>query len=368
MSPAAEIQFIAVVTAAACALPGVFLVLRRSAMLSDAISHAVLPGIVIGFLVTHDLSSPWLVIGATATGVLAVVLIETLVGTRLVKTDAAIGLVFPVLFSIGVVLIAQYAQDVHLDTDAVLLGDPAFAWIERFEVGGRDLGPRSLWLMGTLLTINAAFIAVFYKELKLAAFDPALAATLGYRPRLLHYALMTLVAATCVGAFDVVGSVLVVALIVAPPAAAYLLTDRLPLLIGLAAGIGGGSALGGYGVSRALDASIAGAMASAAGVAFLLAFLFAPEYGLVSRMRRRSDQRARLTVQMLTVHLLHHEQTPDAPRECTVSHLTDHLRWEPDHAQQAARAATRRHFVTREGDRLRLTESGRELAREAMVR
>jgi manganese/zinc/iron transport system permease protein len=135
-----EIQAIAAVVAAACALPGVFLVLRRMALISDAISHAILPGIVLAFFVVEDLSSPLLVVGAAGMGLVTVVLIELLRRTELVREDAAIGLVFPVLFSAGVVLIARFADDVHLDIDAVLLGELAFAPFDRLVFWGWDWG------------------------------------------------------------------------------------------------------------------------------------------------------------------------------------------------------------------------------------
>ncbi|MDX1419640.1 MAG: metal ABC transporter permease [Rubricoccaceae bacterium] len=362
-----EIVLIASVTAAACALVGAFLVLRRAAMLSDAVSHAILPGIVVGFFLTESLASPLLLVAAAASGVLAVALIEALGNTRLVKGDAAIGLVFPALFSIGVILIARYASGVHLDTDAVLLGDLAFAWIERVEAGGRDLGPQALWVVAALLGLDLLFVVLFYKELKLATFDAALAAALGFAPRALHYALMGLVSVTAVGAFDVVGSILVVALMVAPPAAAYLLTDRLPRLRVLAVGLGVLAAVTGYALARVLDASIAGAMATMAGVLFALVFLLAPERGVLAQARRRSAQRREFARRMLLVHLLHHEHTPEAERECRVPHLQEHLRWEPGFAETAVRYAERTGTVRRAGDRLSLTPAGRTAAQEAMV-
>lgn len=367
MTPGLQIQLICVVTAAACALVGAFLVLRRNALLSDAISHAVLPGIALAFFATGDLASPLLLVGAALTGVVTVALIEALSRTRLVKQDAAIGLVFPALFSIGVILISLVASDVHLDADAVLLGDPAFAWIERLEIGGRDLGPRALWLMGGVLALCALFVGVFYKELKLTTFDGALAAALGFAPVALHYALMALVSVVAVGAFDVVGSVLVVALMIAPPAAAWLLTNRLEWLIGLSVALGAASALGGYWVARWLDASIAGAMAGVSGLVFALAFALAPERGLLAQALRRRRQRATFAERMLLVHLLHHENTPEAERECRVSHLEDHLRWDHARALLAVRTAEREGAVTRAGDWLALTASGRERAQRAMV-
>ncbi|MFW5942965.1 MAG: metal ABC transporter permease, partial [Chloroflexota bacterium] len=191
-----EIQLIAVVAAVACALPGVFLVLRQMAMMSDAISHTVLLGIVIGFFLVGDINSPLLIVGAALMGVFTVSLVELLNRTRLVKEDAAIGLVFPALFSIAVILISRYAGDVHLDEDAVLLGELAFAPFERFELAGLDLGPVALYVMGAILLLNLLFITVFYKELKLATFDPGLAAALGFSPGLIHYGLMATVSVT----------------------------------------------------------------------------------------------------------------------------------------------------------------------------
>ena len=272
IQPEIEILAIAIVVAVACALPGVFLVLRRMALMADAISHSILLGIVIGFLVAGDVGSPLLIVGAAATGVLTVLFVEILNQTRLVKEDAAIGLVFPVLFSIGVILIARHAGSVHLDTDAVLLGELVFAPFERLELAGRDMGPRVLWVMLVILALNAGFLRLFYKELKLTTFDAGLATALGFSPIALHYLFMSLVSITAVGAFDAVGSILVVAMMIGPPAAAYLLTDRLPAMIGLSAAIGAVGAIGGYFLSSWLDASIAGSMSVAIGICFEVAY------------------------------------------------------------------------------------------------
>ena len=366
MLPEQEIQWIAAVTAAACALPGVFLVLRRMALMSDAISHAILLGIVLAFFVTGNIASPLLVAAAAATGVLTVSLVEVLSRTRLVREDAAIGLVFPALFSAGVILIARYAGNVHLDVDAVLLGELAFAPFNRWELGGVDMGPRTLWLMGAVLLLNLGFVAAFFKELKLTTFDAALAGALGFAPGLVHYLFMTLVSVTAVGAFDAVGSILVVALMIAPPAAAYLLTDRLPWMMALSVAIGVGSALAGYWTSYLFDVSIAGSMATMTGVAFLAAFLFAPERGLVALARRRRRQRWEFAGTMLAIHLLNHEGDPDAAEESREAHLGEHLRWPAAFAQGVVRRAEARGLLLRSGERLALTERGRRVAREAV--
>ena len=160
-----EIQLIASLVAIACAIPGTFLVLRKMAMISDAISHSILPGIVIGFFITQDLNSPLLLFLAAFTGIITVILVEYIQKTGLVKEDTAIGLVFPVLFSIGVILIAKNANDVHLDVDAVLLGESAFAPFDRLIWFGTDVGPKSLWLIGSILLVTVLLLIAFFKEL-----------------------------------------------------------------------------------------------------------------------------------------------------------------------------------------------------------
>ena len=366
MSTYLEIQLIAIIVGVACALPGVFLVLRRMAMMSDAISHTVLLGIVLGFFAIGSLESPLLVLAAAAVGVLTVSLVELLIRTRLVRQDAAIGLVFPALFSVAVILISRFARGVHLDVDAVLLGELAFAPLDRVLVAGLDL-PRSLVVMGVILLLNVAFIALFYKELKLTTFDAGLAVALGFSPALVHYGLMIMVSVTAVGAFDAVGSILVVALMIAPPAAAYLLTDRLSRMLLYSAALAAAGAVGGFWLAVALDANVAGAMAAMLGVLFLGVFLLAPSRGLLAQARRRGRQRWEFAQTALAIHLLNHENTPQMAAECRVDHLHYHLRWEPAFATTVVGQAERAGLIQRSNGDLRLTADGRERAQTALA-
>jgi len=366
MSTYLEIQLIAIIVGVACALPGVFLVLRRLAMMSDAISHTVLLGIVLGFFAIGSLESPLLVLAAAAVGVLTVSLVELLIRTRLVRQDAAIGLVFPALFSVAVILISRFARGVHLDVDAVLLGELAFAPLDRVAVGGLDL-PRSLVVMGVILLLNVTLIALFYKELKLTTFDAGLAVALGYSPALVHYGLMIMVSVTAVGAFDAVGSILVVALMIAPPAAAYLLTDRLSRMLLYSAALAAAGAVGGFWLAVALDANVAGAIAAMLGMLFLGVFLLAPGRGLLAQARRRGRQRWEFAQTALAIHLLNHENTPEMARECRVDHLHDHLRWEPTFATTVVGQAERAGLIQRSNGDLRLTDDGRERAQAALA-
>lgn len=362
-----EIQLIAAVAAAACALPGVFLVLRRTAMMSDAISHTVLLGIVLAYFVVQEYGHPLLIVGAAAVGVLTVSLTELLTKTRLVKEDAAIGLIFPALFSIAVILISVFARNIHLDAHVIFQGDLAFAPFDRFVLAGVDLAPRSLMIMSGILLLNFLFILLFYKELKLSTFDPALAAALGFSPTLIHYTLMSLVSVTAVGAFDAVGSILVIALMIVPPATAYLLTDRLPVMLGLSAIIGAAGAFGGYWLSHTLDSTIGGSMVTMLGGLFALAFLFAPQRGLAAMVQRRRQQKWTFAQTALAIHLFNHEGLPEADEESRVDHLIYHLRWEPTFATQVVRRAERNHLIMRQNGNLVLTEQGRDVAAQAIM-
>jgi len=287
MTAGVEIQLIAVIVSAACALPGVFLVLRKMSMMSDSITHTILLGIVLAFFLTEDLSSPLLIAGAALMGVATVWLTETLMNTRLMSEDSAVGIVFPLLFSIAIILITRYAGSVHLDTDSVLLGELAFAPFDRLVVFGVDIGAKAIYTSGALLLINVILITVFYKELKIVTFDPMLASLLGFSPGLVHYGLMTLVSLTAVGAFEAVGSVLVVAFMIGPPLTAYMLTDDLKKMLLLSAGFGALSGILGYHAALLPDVSIAGSMAVTTGLVFAVVFIFAPKRGLIGVFIRK---------------------------------------------------------------------------------
>ena len=303
MSPTLVILLVGSVVAASCALVGSFLVLRKLALLGDAISHAVLPGIVLAFLVSGSRSSLPMVLGAGALGVVTVFLVQLFHRTRRLKEDASIGVVFPALFSLGVILISRYASQVDLDLDCVLYGEIAYAPWDVLYWGAASIGPKALWVNGAVLLGNLLFVGLLYKELKLTTFDAGLAAALGFAPAAMHYLLMSAVSVTVVGAFESVGAILVVAMLVVPPATAYLLTDRLSRMLALAVGVGVASAWGGYGLARWLDASIAGSMASVAGALFLLTFLASPRHGLAAQALRHRRLRLATSEQLLLLHL-----------------------------------------------------------------
>ena len=357
-----EIQLIASIVAIACAIPGTFLVLRKMALISDAISHSILPGLVLGFFITHDLNSPLLIIMAALSGVVTVVLVEFIQKTKLVKEDTAIGLVFPVLFSIGVIMIAKNANDVHLDTDAILLGELAFAPFDRFLVDGSDLGPKSLWIIGTILLITIGLLFAFFKELKISTFDVGLATALGFSPIMIHYGLMSVASITIVGSFDAVGAILVVALMIAPAATAYLLTDNLKRMLSLSVVFGVFSAIAGYWLAHWLDASISGSMTTILGIVFLLVYLFAPKRGLISVLYRNKQQQIEVSLLTFLLHLNNHQEIS----ERHINHLNEHINWRRVKSKSVLDLALKNNMIIIDKSIISLTDKGKNFTDKAI--
>ena len=357
-----EIQLIASLVAVACAIPGVFLVLRKMALMSDAISHSILPGLVIGFFITHDLNSPLLILMGALSGILTVVLVEYIQKTKLVKEDTAIGLVFPALFSIGVLLIAKNANDVHLDVDAVLLGELAFAPFDRLLINGTDIGPKSLWIIGTILVITLSLLIAFFKELKISTFDAGLATALGFSPIVIHYGLMSVASITTVGAFDAVGAILVVALMIAPAATAYLLTNDLKKMLVFSGLFGVFSAISGYWVAHWLDASISGSMISMLGLVFFFVYLLAPNRGLISVIYRNRQQQKEVQLLTFLLHLNNHTEK----RERHINHLNEHINWHKIKAKSIVDLAEKNNMIVIENQIISLTKKGKTFTEKAI--
>lgn len=290
---------IAAMTNVACALVGCYLVLRRMSLLGDALAHAVLPGLVIAFLFSGTLAIGAMFIGAFVAALATTFLTQTLHRQGGVAEDTSMGVVFTSLFALGVVLIKRYSENVHIDASCVLEGNLSFVTSHMVEIAGRDY-PRAFLSILPVLVINLATIGVLWKELKITSFDPALATTLGFRSNPIHYLLMGLVAATTVGSFEAVGSILVVAMLIVPAATAHLLCDRLASMIGMAVVVAIASAYIGFLVAMHLPVEPAGMMAVAAGGLYLLAVFFSPRHGVLSAMLRN----ARTTLRIVSEDLL----------------------------------------------------------------
>ena len=268
------IILIALVTSWACCLPGAFLVVQGNALVSDAISHSILLGIVLSFLYTKTLYSPLLFIGAVAMSILTALLTEKLKKLKFVSQDAAIGLLFPFFFAFAVMLITLFASHVHIDTDAVLLGELALTPFEQISINGVQYGPCALWLMGCIFLINAACLYIFKKEFIFASFDPLQAQLTKYQPNLFNYALMVLASISIIGAFQTAGTILVVSFIIVPTACARLLSNSINQIFIISLLICTVAVLAGYLLAHFCNSTIAGSIALVNGLLFTLIFLF----------------------------------------------------------------------------------------------
>jgi ABC-type Mn2+/Zn2+ transport system permease subunit len=294
---------------ACCAIIGCFLVLRRMSLLGDAISHSVLPGIVVSFLLAGRAPLP-MFLAAIAIGLLTAFCTQSLVSFAKVPEDASMGVVFTSMFALGVFLLTNLARDVDLDPKCVLLG-----YIELVPLNMTSIGPWSVpsdvLTLSAVLVATLAFVLLLWKELKIASFDPALTTAMGLNATLVHYLLMAMVALVAVAAFQSVGSVLVVAMLIVPAATAHLLTDRLDRMVIIAVLVGVVAAIAGYFGDAWLDATVSGMMALVAGAQFALAVLFAPRHGLLAKALAKFGLTLRIVGEDIIATLYRAEEPPD---------------------------------------------------------
>lgn len=278
-------------TAIACGFPGSFLVLRRMSLAGDAISHSVLPGIVIGFLIAGSLNSPWLIAGAALSGWLTVMLIECLHRRGGVREDAATGVVFTAMFSIGVVLLRLFASRVDLDPDCVLFGNLETAIHgTRVRVGGLEI-PSIVITTATAAGLGIGFVPLLYHRLLATSFDSSLARLTGQSPAFTQTLLLGITAAVVVAAFQTVGAVMAVALLVLPAASCLLVTRQLSHLLAGVVVHGLLSAVGGLYLATWLDCNLGAAVVITGALLFCACWLTALSFGdQRCRLPRRSHQ------------------------------------------------------------------------------
>ncbi|TVQ59082.1 MAG: iron ABC transporter [Phycisphaerales bacterium] len=369
-----------VLAAVCCALVGCFLVLRRMSLMGDAISHAVLPGLVLAFLISGSERPFTLLIAAAGVGVITTALIELVQRWGRVEPGAAMGVVFTVLFAIGVLMLERLGgRNLHIDADCLIHGQMEGAlWLDapatlaQLADPARYAGfPPQVVTLVIALALVVACIALFFKELRITSFDPALAAALGFRPTLVRYALMTLTAVVVVASFEAVGSILVIGMLVVPGMIAHLLTDRLgPMLLVSAAAALCAAVVGYYtgahlppllGAPGALSA--AGMIGVTLGAMLVLAALFAPRHGALSAALRRAALRIDITREdILAAMHRRAEAHPSAPHP--IADLRAHAGGALT-ARLALRALRRRDEARADGaGGLELTPRGAVRARE----
>ena len=273
--------------AGTCGLVGCFVILRRMALVGDAISHSILPGITLAFLLTNSRDTLPMMLGAVAAGVVTVALIEAIRYTSRIKPDAAIGIVFSSLFAVGVILISVFADEVDLDAECVLYGELGFIPLQDIAYfGGIVIGPEPVVRMAIITLIAIVLLFAFFKEMMVTSFDSGLAASLGINTTRYQYGLTLFLSIVIVSSFESVGVVLVIAMIIFPGATALMLTDRLPIALALSTVISGAYSLLGFHLATWLNASIAGGMTVIAGIVFGIVWAFAPQRGLIATLVR----------------------------------------------------------------------------------
>lgn len=357
-----ESLYILIITSLACAVLGVFLVLRRLSMVSDAISHSVLLGIVIGYFVTKDIGSVLLIIGASLFGVLTTVCIELLIKSKRVTEDASVGIIFPLFFSIAVILITRYARNVHLDTEMVLIGEIILAPLHRINFLELSL-PKALVQMVFVLLINTVFIAVFFRKLKISSFDPVYAGVAGIAGAGLYYVFMALVSFTAVSAFESVGAILTISFFISPAASAYLISKDLKITIFLAAVYAVVNSCIGYFLAVKFNVSMSGMCALVSGLTFMITIAVYPG-GIITKMIRYIKNKNRFSRELLILHIDNHTGKKNALGELGYSTIREHIAWSDRKLKYVLDKLIKKGYVYRAKERgvYSLTETGKKLS------
>lgn len=358
---------VGVLASVAAALLGNFLVLRRMSMLGDAISHAILPGLAVSFLISGSRSNWPMFVGAVLVGLLTAFLTECLRGWGQVDEGASMGVVFTSLFALGLIMIVQAADHVDLDPNCVLYGAIELTPLDTWTIGPWHV-PRVAVILTCVLLLNLALVVMFFKELTISAFDPGLAASAGIPPRLFHYALMTLVAVTAVASFEAVGNILVVAMFVVPPATAYLLTDRLSRMVVLSTILAAMAAALGHVAAIEIPAwfglrstTTAGMMTVAAGLMFAVAFCFAPRYGVIVKSWRNWRLAQRILAEDV-IGILYRAEERGAARVMSINELASVLVASRTSLAWIVRLLAWRNLLASTPAGLQLTQLGRDRA------
>ena len=349
--------FVLLVTAIACSIIGVFLVLRRLSMLADAISHSILLGIVLAYFVVKDITSVYLVFGAAIFGIITVFSIESLSNTKLVKNDDAVGIVFPMFFALAVILITKYARNVHLDVDIVLLGEVIMAPLNTVNFLGMEI-PKSLLQMSVMGLINLSFIVIFFKELKLTTFDTEFAKISGFSEVLLFYGLMTLTSFTTVVAFEAVGAILVISFLIAPAASAYLISKNLRTMIIISVLYAIINSILGFVIAMYYNLSMSGMSATIAGITFFITFLF-NKNGFLMKIITRKRKRIEFKKDAFLMHVGNHQQEENSKEELGINTIYKHLSWEKEDIEKYSNILIEENKILIDEGVYKLTEKGK---------
>ncbi|AGL90192.1 ABC-type Zn/Mn transport system,permease component [Candidatus Phytoplasma australiense] len=341
-----EVYVVLIFCSLALSVLGVFLVLKKVSMIIDAISHSVLLGIVLAFLFIKQLNSPFLIIGGTLIGILNFYLVEIVGKNPRIKKDAAIGIVFSFFFALAILIISVFIRDVHMDTDAVFLGN-----VELTDVS-------VLKKIIPILLLNLGFIFFFYKELKIYIFDPVLASILGFSTFLINYCLITLISVTAVISFDIVGSVMTIASIIGPAAISLLLSKKLLNCILLSLWFAFVSSSLGYYLSMITDLPVAGLISMTILTIFLLVLFLEPKNGIVAKMFYNRLQKKSFMVISFLMHLSKNEKHQ---KENQILKLKEELQWSLTSYNKCVDQALKLGYIVIKKNQVFLKDLGKQI-------
>ncbi|KND62677.1 metal ABC transporter permease [Candidatus Phytoplasma phoenicium] len=324
---------------------GVFLILKKVSMVIDAISHSVLLGIVLAYLIVKDLNSSFLIIGATLVGVLTVYLIELISKNSKISKDAAIGIIFTFFFSLAIIIISIFIRNIHIDTDAVFLGNIELAHSSK------------LYKIIPVLILNLLFVIIFYKELKIFVFDPSLTNLLGFSSLWINYSLMTLVSLTTVISFDLVGSIMTVACMIGPAATSRLLTKRLLTCWLLSLWLALVNTSLGYYLGIYFDLNVSGMIAVVTLVIFLIVLFCEPKKGIISKTITNYFHKKNLILINLLMHL---ENNLIQKKTNNIQNIKNELKWSEEIFRTCLRKALKSKYIIQKNKKILITSLGKK--------
>lgn len=346
------------ITSISCGVLGVFLVIREMSMVADAIAHSVLLGIVVAFFITKDVGSPLLIVGAGIFGLITVAAIEWIGKSKRVARSDAIGVVFPMFFSLSIILISKFARNSHIDTDVVLMGEVIFASLDTLKIGGLVL-PVSFVKMFLIGVLNIGFISILYNHLKISSFDEEFALLLGIPVGVIFYSLMGLASLTAVVAFDSVGSVLVLSFFITPAATAYLISKDLKNMIFITIVVSVINCTIGTLLAVYYNASLTGMCAFIGMITFLMVLSFNGKGVVYSKLKERRIKN-RVRRDMFIIHIGNHIVDGTSSEENSIPGIFEHLNWKREEINQISKSLIENGWIILVGNEFVLTNYGKK--------
>ncbi|RAM57670.1 zinc ABC transporter permease, partial [Candidatus Phytoplasma oryzae] len=323
-----DIFIILILTSLALSSLGIFLVLKKVTMIVDAMSHSILLGIVLSFLIVRNLDSPLLILGATFMGILTSYIINLFSQNKRISEDSSIGIVFTFFFSLAIIIISISIRNIHIDADAVFLGNIELAH------------KKQIFKILPILLINLFFICIFYKELKFFIFDPSLFSILGFSTTIINYLLMFLVSLTTVVSFDLVGSVMVISSIIGPSATAFLLSKNLFKCFLLSLWISFVNTSIGYFLGILFDLPISSLIAFFNLIHFLIVLCLEPKNGFIAKTIKNNNQKKYFMLITLLIHLENHKK-----QNILIKELNKNFKWSLNNLEKCLNKALKKNYI-----------------------